>query len=499
MNGPVISNALTPMPLPVAAMGEEPDSEVFASVLGEASAALGTYVTDEAPPGDGGFEGQSPSTGEESDSGSDVTESVRPDSVASTDVTVAPLPTSSGPAATLGFAPASASASGPSLRMPAAPRPQVPTSASTSVESPDGHAPLPSGASSAPRPLEARGEGLQPKPERVAPIETPDPVGSSAPAATSPVAVGNASRPVSESPEGLPPSQSSAPAALPIGGAETSPSEPSSGQTSAADSGQASKVASVTGESPAKAPVESRLPDGEGPTSTSGPERSNTASGVGAETTTQQDSSQNGGFGGTSGQDTGEAAPAARQEVVATNDVTSGQESVAAARVEPAIADATPRPAAANASPRPVPTTETLENILAQVRLQAGRGTNRIEVAVDPPELGPVAIRLILRGDRLVGDIAAESREVAKLLENGLDRLRVTMKEVGVHVDSFEVRTTTDERADGESRLDWNDKETEAREHGYRRTREAMTNTHEEESTPKPKAPVADGSVDVVV
>ncbi len=83
----------------------------------------------------------------------------------------------------------------------------------------------------------------------------------------------------------------------------------------------------------------------------------------------------------------------------------------------------------------------TSDEIIKQVKLNVRTGTSRINFIVDPPELGRLNIQLTLRNGRLTGRITAESGAVEKALLAGLDGLKATMREAGVHVDSLEVQT----------------------------------------------------------
>ncbi len=83
----------------------------------------------------------------------------------------------------------------------------------------------------------------------------------------------------------------------------------------------------------------------------------------------------------------------------------------------------------------------TSDEIIKQVKLNVRTGTSRINFIVDPPELGRLNIQLTLRNGRLTGQITAESGAVEKALLAGLDGLKATMREAGVHVDSLEVQT----------------------------------------------------------
>ena len=67
----------------------------------------------------------------------------------------------------------------------------------------------------------------------------------------------------------------------------------------------------------------------------------------------------------------------------------------------------------------------TFDGLLDQLKLHVRPGMSRINFEVDPPELGRLSIQLVLRGDRLVGEIAADSVEVGGItVDTGIELLR---------------------------------------------------------------------------
>ena len=115
-------------------------------------------------------------------------------------------------------------------------------------------------------------------------------------------------------------------------------------------------------------------------------------------------------------------------------------EKSASAPVEVRVADAAPA-SAVDRRPLADAPRVTPEEIIQQVKLNMRTGTSRINFMVDPPELGRLAIRLVLRRGRLTGEITAHSGEVRQALAQGLDGLKETMRAAGVHVDSLQVRS----------------------------------------------------------
>ncbi|HGY91758.1 MAG TPA: flagellar hook-length control protein FliK [Planctomycetes bacterium] len=98
--------------------------------------------------------------------------------------------------------------------------------------------------------------------------------------------------------------------------------------------------------------------------------------------------------------------------------------------------DATaPAPVEAPSGPSPQSRTEA---VIEQVRVHVKPGHSRIAFRLDPPRLGRLSIRLVMRGGRLLGQVRTETQEAAHLLRSGLEGLRSTMREAGIQVDRLE-------------------------------------------------------------
>ncbi|MEZ6195510.1 MAG: flagellar hook-length control protein FliK [Planctomycetota bacterium] len=120
--------------------------------------------------------------------------------------------------------------------------------------------------------------------------------------------------------------------------------------------------------------------------------------------------------------------------------------------VDPAPA-ATARPAAASAAPgaaRPegAPSTLEIRDLTEQIRLSTRPGVSRIQLVLEPVELGRLVIRLSLKGQHLVGQVSAESAEVLQTLRENLPALRSALAGTGVAVEdfSFEHRDSRSDR-----------------------------------------------------
>jgi flagellar hook-length control protein FliK len=118
------------------------------------------------------------------------------------------------------------------------------------------------------------------------------------------------------------------------------------------------------------------------------------------------------------------AQTAARGGETAPLEALSRRESAAAARSAPA----------ARASLQAI----EIDRVVEQIKLHTRPGISRIQMIIDPPELGRLSIRLSLRGDQLVGRVAVESAELLQQLREQLPALREAMSEAGVDVRDFE-------------------------------------------------------------
>ncbi|MCB9834151.1 MAG: flagellar hook-length control protein FliK [Planctomycetes bacterium] len=115
---------------------------------------------------------------------------------------------------------------------------------------------------------------------------------------------------------------------------------------------------------------------------------------------------------------------------------------VAGGEVAPIVGepvDAASRPIAV-AQPAATSTAPRLEELVDQLSVQVKPGVSRVSFIVDPPELGRVTVRLLLRRGRLVGEIQADHRDVARTLEQGLDALKHSLRQQGLQVDSLRVQ-----------------------------------------------------------
>ncbi len=106
------------------------------------------------------------------------------------------------------------------------------------------------------------------------------------------------------------------------------------------------------------------------------------------------------------------------------------------------------------------------EALIEQVRVHVKPGQSRIAFRLDPPRLGRLSIRLVMRGGRLLGQVRTETQEAAHLLRSGIEGLRGTLREAGIHVDRLEFQpappassdATQEGLPDGSGRqTDWGD------------------------------------------
>ena len=91
----------------------------------------------------------------------------------------------------------------------------------------------------------------------------------------------------------------------------------------------------------------------------------------------------------------------------------------------------------------PVDTVEDSHRVADQVirsaRFISRDGVNQVTVALDPPELGEVTIRLESKGSTLSGEISVESRQVLEIVQPRLADLRQALAEQGIQVERLDV------------------------------------------------------------
>jgi len=79
------------------------------------------------------------------------------------------------------------------------------------------------------------------------------------------------------------------------------------------------------------------------------------------------------------------------------------------------------------------------DQVIRSARFISRDGINRVTVALDPPELGEVTIRLESKGNIISGEITVESRQVHEIVHNRLADLRLALTEQGIQVERLDV------------------------------------------------------------
>lgn len=106
---------------------------------------------------------------------------------------------------------------------------------------------------------------------------------------------------------------------------------------------------------------------------------------------------------------------------------------------------ATPRRAAPTApvhQPRFVTRPEAFdaESIVRRLAVETSRGNGRIEIELDPPELGRIDVDMFIEDGRARLVVAVDRPDVADAIERRLDELTRSLAEQGITVDGAEVR-----------------------------------------------------------
>lgn len=124
-------------------------------------------------------------------------------------------------------------------------------------------------------------------------------------------------------------------------------------------------------------------------------------------------------------------APAIADAAARPQTQAAGQNADVAA--ERAGATAQSAPAAAPAAPVRV------EAIFAQIRSHARGGARELNLRLDPPELGELQLKFVLRGDQLRVSVRASSAEVAAALKADLGGFHDTLRQAGIDVMSLDI------------------------------------------------------------
>jgi hypothetical protein len=120
----------------------------------------------------------------------------------------------------------------------------------------------------------------------------------------------------------------------------------------------------------------------------------------------------------------------------------STEAAAAGAVVTPAPAPqsaSVPAPAAPNATPPAAPAQQVADAVVSHAHLAARPGGVEFQMRLDPPDLGPIQVRLVARGDEVHGQVIVASEAVRGLIESQLPELRQRLEAAGVPVQGFNV------------------------------------------------------------
>lgn len=90
-------------------------------------------------------------------------------------------------------------------------------------------------------------------------------------------------------------------------------------------------------------------------------------------------------------------------------------------------------------------------DILRQVRVQLVAGSREAHVRLDPPELGAIAIRLVVHEGRVDAELRVEERATLDLLTKHIPELRATLARAGMHAGAFDLQLGLGEQRQGDT------------------------------------------------
>ena len=96
---------------------------------------------------------------------------------------------------------------------------------------------------------------------------------------------------------------------------------------------------------------------------------------------------------------------------------------------------------APEAAPTPTPATQIADSIVTHAAAVEHAGATEFRMRLDPPELGPVRVRLIASGDSIHGQVVVSDDAVRRMIESQLPELRQRLEAAGVNVQTFDVAT----------------------------------------------------------
>jgi len=107
-------------------------------------------------------------------------------------------------------------------------------------------------------------------------------------------------------------------------------------------------------------------------------------------------------------------------------------------------AEAPARPAAA---PTPVPLARAPQTVESVIKLASSRGVTQARIALDPPELGSIEIRLRSTSEGVVARVIADAPQAAQTLQHAAAELRRSLEQQGVNLLGLDIGHSGDEHA----------------------------------------------------
>ncbi|HEY1186494.1 MAG TPA: flagellar hook-length control protein FliK, partial [Gemmata sp.] len=103
----------------------------------------------------------------------------------------------------------------------------------------------------------------------------------------------------------------------------------------------------------------------------------------------------------------------------------------------------------------PDPVAQVADGIITHAHVATREGATEFRMRLDPPELGPVRIRLTSDGDAINGQVVVSSDAVRRMIESQLPELRQRLEAAGVTVQNFDVATDTSSGAGSDTSNNW--------------------------------------------
>lgn len=98
-------------------------------------------------------------------------------------------------------------------------------------------------------------------------------------------------------------------------------------------------------------------------------------------------------------------------------------------------------PPAPASAPPPAPAVQLAEAVVKHAHITEHEGSVEFRMRLDPPDLGPVRVRLVSAGDEIHGHLVVADDAVRRMVESQLPELRQRLQDAGVSVQRFDVAT----------------------------------------------------------